>query len=215
VVQPIAAPLSDLQRKILQVICTKENVTYRMLTEKTKRDRITILQSIESLIKRNHILKQKSNPEYEKSILIFKPTLLGKCYACSIRKVDVDLEDILKLDGDDEITNYLEIIKNITNPLQRKMFIQPLSELFSLSELSKNQFKMPQAFKERVLKKAFKEGVLKISQNNNFDPRSLLNERSVLSLKKLFTPIEIKELEDYLVTMRDNLSKTIDSFPDY
>ena len=88
-VQRITAPLSDLQRKILEVICTKENVTYKTLMEKTKRDRITILQSIESLVKRNHVLKQKSNPEYEKSILIFKPTLLGKCYACTIIDVNI------------------------------------------------------------------------------------------------------------------------------
>jgi hypothetical protein len=122
--------------------------------EKTKRDRITILQSIESLIKRNHVLKQKSEPEYEKSILIFKPTLLGKCYACTI--IEVNIEDLLKLESDEEIANYLDVIKDITNPLQRKMFVEPLSELFSLRELTKNEFRMPQEFKEKILKKRSK-----------------------------------------------------------
>jgi predicted transcriptional regulator len=204
--------LSALQEKILQIVCNRENVTYNTLVEETKRDRITILQSVESLIKRNFIKKQKSNPEYEKSKLIFKPTQSGKSYAVFILKVD--LEDILKLESDEDITNFLEFIKDITNPLQRKVLVQPLSELFTSLAAVEVEGKIPQQFKKKVLREALKKGILEIVQNSNYTASSLLNERSIKWLKKLLTPIEINELEDFLVTIRDNLSKTIGRFPD-
>jgi DNA-binding MarR family transcriptional regulator len=205
--------LSALQEKILQFVCTKEDVTYKMLIEETKRDRITILQSIESLIKRNFIKKQKSNPEYEKSKLIFKPTLSGKNHAVFILKVD--FEDILKSERDEDIANYLEFIKDITDPLQRKMLVQPLSELYTSLAAMEVEGKLPQQFKKKVLREALKKGILEtIQKNNNYSATHLLNERSIKWLKKLLTPIEIKELEDFLVTIRDNLSKTIERFPD-
>ena len=40
---------SDLQEKILQIICSNKDVTYKTLMEKTKRDRITVLQSVVAL----------------------------------------------------------------------------------------------------------------------------------------------------------------------
>jgi hypothetical protein len=50
------------------------------------------------------ILGNKSNPEYEKSKLIFEPTSAGKKYAVPMLKVD--LEDVIKVDSDEEIVNY-------------------------------------------------------------------------------------------------------------
>jgi hypothetical protein len=39
----------------------------------------------------------------------------------------VNVEDILKIDRDQDILNYLELIKDVTDPLQRQKFIDPLT----------------------------------------------------------------------------------------
>ena len=43
----------------------------------------------------------------------------------------MSLEDIMKLEEDKQITEYLEFIKDITDPLQRKALLQPLSDLLT------------------------------------------------------------------------------------
>ena len=85
--------LSELQNKILYIISTDYRVGYKTLINKIKRARATILPSVESLIRRNYITKQKINPEYEKSKVIFKPTPLGIDYALS--KLGVDVKDVM------------------------------------------------------------------------------------------------------------------------
>jgi predicted transcriptional regulator len=200
---------SSLQYRILQIVCTNQNVTYKVLMENTKRDRITVLQSVESLIKRDLIVKQKSNPEFEKSKLIFKPTLSGKNYAVNILKVD--LEDILKLETDEEIINYLEFIKDITNPIQRRRLIDPLSVLFASMrsyQETRTKGKISKEYEKKIVKKALKQGILEVAQDNNYDAKNLLNQRSIKYLNNLLTPKEIEELEHSLVTVRDNLIKT-------
>jgi hypothetical protein len=87
--------LSLLQEKILKIVCTRSNVDYALLMEEVKRDRITIMQSVDSLAKHKYVKKDKINPEYEKSKLIIRPTFSGKHHAW--RFLGVDLEDILRI----------------------------------------------------------------------------------------------------------------------
>jgi hypothetical protein len=198
--------LSLLQQKILQIVCTKENVTYQTLMKETKRDRITVLQSTESLIKYNYINKKKRDPEYEKSKLIFKPTLGGKSAAV---RSGVALEDILKIEPDEETINYFELLNDIDDPLQRKVLIEPLRELLGSLAVYQYKEKELQQFKKEKLKEILRKGVTEIVFYRNYDAESFLNDRSIKHLKKLFTPREIKELKDVLVRGRDNLDITI------
>ncbi len=165
-----------LHQKILRIICSKQNVTYKTLIEETRRDRTTILQSVKSLVKKEYIIKEKRNPEYEKSKLIFKPTRYGKNYAlCGL---GVDVEDVLKLERDEQIANYLELIKDIADPLQRKPFIEPLLGLFS-SDVTTPQIK------KQILNRALKKGVIEIVRNNNYDSKRLLNKSSIPVAQKI------------------------------
>lgn len=209
----IRAPssLSLLQQKILQIVCTKENVTYQTLMEETKRDRITVLQSMESLIKYNYVKKQKRDPEYEKSKLIFKPTLEGKNNAVNL---GVSLEVILKIEPDEDTANYFELMNDIVDPLQRNALINPLRELLGSLAVYQKEGRDLRQFKKGKLKEILRKGMIEIVFMGNYNAKSLLNDRSIKCFKKLFTPREIKELKDTLVSGRDNLDMTIKRFPD-
>ena len=86
---PILLSPSELQGKILSHIWRRKNVSYASLIKDIKKDRITILQSIESLIKYHYIEKEYLHPEHEKSKLIFIPTLRGKAGAWSYLRLGI------------------------------------------------------------------------------------------------------------------------------
>src|SRR5919202_645473 len=102
---PILLVLTDLQANILRHVCNTNNATYKTLMEKIHKDRITILQSLESLIKYRYIEKKKVNPNHEKSKLVFIPTHKGISYAWFNLK-DIDIKKIIKVNADDVITQY-------------------------------------------------------------------------------------------------------------
>lgn len=201
--------LSLLQQKILQIVCTEANVTYQTLIEETKRDRITVLQSIESLIKYNYVRKQKRNPEYEKSKLIFKPTHGGKLAALAV----VGLEEILKAEEDEEIANYFQLIKDIKDNSQREKLVKPLLKIYTSLEGFQDKKEALQRFRKNVLREALIKGIAEIVYNRNYSAKSLLNDRSIKWLKRLFTPTEIKELKDALVSAGDNIAMTVKRLP--
>ena len=205
----LSPSLSMLQEKILQIVCTRESVTYRTLVEDIHRDRITVLQSVNSLVKQNYIVKQKANPEHEKSKLFFKPTYSGKLHA--VFKMKIGIEEILKTEKDEDICKYFEIIKDIADPLQRDMFIQPLRVLFTrpLSPAFYSKVTQQQVKKDD-LKKGLREGILRSVESDNYDVKYLLNDRSIRSLKELLGSTDMRELKNSLIQIRNNLSKTIE-----
>jgi DNA-binding MarR family transcriptional regulator len=205
--------LSSLQAKILRIICTTQNVSYKTLIEETNRDRTTVLQSIESLIKNGYVEKQKVNPEYEKSKLIFKATPTGKQIASDY--LDIRLEDIMKLEEDEQITNYLEFIKNITDPSQQKKFLQPLSDLLTSPIAWTSEGKIKPDEKREIIIDGFKEALLELFKNKNYDAKNLFNNKSIKWFQKLFTSNEIKEIKEDILQVVDNANLTIERFPDY
>jgi hypothetical protein len=50
-----------------------------------------------------------------------------------IRYLNVNLEDILKIDDNQHVSTFLEFIKDISDPLQRRFLIQPLEKYFFLA----------------------------------------------------------------------------------
>ncbi len=213
---PHGTILSTLQNKILRLICTTRDVNYTTLIQETKRDRTTILQSVESLIKHGLIEKQKINPEYEKSKLIFKATNTGKQIARS--HLGVNLEDIMKLEDDEQIANYLEFIKDITDPLQRNALQEPLSDLLTsprawISEDKTEADEETLRARREILRDAFRESLMELFKNKKYNVKDFLNNKNVKQFKKLFTPEEIKEIREYIQQIVDNASLTLERFP--
>jgi predicted transcriptional regulator len=105
---------TELQEKILEHICKTKNADYKTISKATDRDRITILQSLQPLMKGHYINKEKLVPDQEKSKLIFKPTQKGMIY--SLAFLNVKLDNVLKSYQDIcQITGYAEFIKSISD----------------------------------------------------------------------------------------------------
>jgi DNA-binding MarR family transcriptional regulator len=202
--------LSVLQQRILEIVCTQKNVTYKKLVKEIRKDRVTILQSIESLIKKNYITKQRVKPEFDKSILVFKPTCSGKSRAASIQ--NVNLEGILRMEKDKDIDNYLDVIGDITDTSQRDKFIEPLQKL--LTRPMDPAFYNKLQTKKNDLKNALIKGILENIQNKNYDAEHLLNERSIRPLRELLGSSDIRELRCLLSNLRNKVNMTIERLPD-
>lgn len=204
--------LSSLQDKILRIVCTTRDATYSTLIQETKRDRTTVLQSVESLIKHGFIEKQKVNPEYEKSRLIFKATPTGKQIAW--KYLQMDLEDIMKLEDDPLVAHYLEFIKDISDPVQRKALLQPLSDLLTSPTAWGADYEETRSIRREIITDSFKESLLELLQNKNYEAKNLFNTERIKWFKKIFTSKEIKEITEYIRLVADNSNLTIERFPD-
>jgi hypothetical protein len=194
--------LSDLQKRILLLVSILPLVNYAILMEKTRRDRVTVLKSTRSLVRRGYVQKRKVNPKLEKSKLVFEPTLSGRSAAF---RLGADLADLLKVEGDEKIIKYLEFVKGINDPRQRKVLVDPLSELV----LHEYRGKQLEHYRDGLLMKSLKMGIIDIV--NRYDNTDLLHEATMERLKGVLNPDEINELCDHLVKKIDSISRIIET----
>ena len=205
---PIIIVPTDLQRKILHHLCTSINASYETLTKEIGRDRTTILQSIESLIKYHYVEKKKNNPQKEKSKLSFLPTLRG--VACFWSYFPFDIKELIKIEKEDEITMYLEFIKDIfkfehQTPLLRRLF----------TNIERNYLNIEKdgAAKKRLIKESFIMGILELSQRKDFDAMKLFNKKGVQWLTKLYSKEELNEFKVFFARTTQNLTIAIHCLP--
>jgi hypothetical protein len=145
--------------------------------------------------------------------LIFKATLTTKELAW--RQLGIRLEDIMKLEEDEQITNYLEFIKNITDPLQQTEFLEQLSDLLTSPRAWTSEGKIKPDEKREIIIDGFKEALLELFKNKNYDAKNLFNNKNIKWFQKLFTSNEIKEIKEDILQVVDNANLTIERFPDY
>lgn len=82
---------SNLQENILKnIILTEQPIT--TISTDLKKNRLTISQSIDSLLKKQCITKEPINPLKEKSKLIFRPTIKGLVIGLGL--LDIKFEQI-------------------------------------------------------------------------------------------------------------------------
>jgi hypothetical protein len=118
---------------------------------------------------------------------------------------------MIKTSTDDEITNYIEFIKDVFTPLQHKQMVE---DMFNILERGYLDYEEGVNKKRDLVKQSFHNGMLKLSQENNYDAQVLLNNKSIQWLKKLFTPKELHEFKHLFIQIIDNLTETIKRFPD-
>lgn len=206
---PFLLSPTDLQRKILLHLCTTENATYESLIKEIERDRTTILESIESLIRHDYVEKERVNPEHPKSMLIFAPTLRGVATAWSFFGFDV--KDMINIKKEDEITKYLEFVRNVFSFPQQ---IPMLSRLFNTIE--RDYLKVQEegsTTKKRLVKESFTNGIFELMQQENYDVSRLFNNNSNQWLHKLYSQVELRGLKEFFVRTEKNLISTIKKFP--
>jgi DNA-binding MarR family transcriptional regulator len=204
-------PLTRLQEKILRILTTHSRVTYKTLMEQTRRDRITLLQSVESLILQGYVEKQKINPEFERSKLVLRPTLMAKHLAWT--SLGVDIENILKIEGDQDIFDYFELIKDVSDPLQRQKFIDPLSSIITSYGTWKDKGKIDPKLKRDAIKEGFCNGIVELVKRPKNDVGRFFNQITVEWLKKLFSTAELREFSNLFEIMGNNLIRSSKKIP--
>ncbi|MBV9176358.1 MAG: hypothetical protein JO297_04920 [Nitrososphaeraceae archaeon] len=202
---------SELQQKILIHVGTIKNASYRTLVKEIGRDRITILQSIESLIEYHYVEKRKINPKYQKSRLTFMLTHKG--IAAAWLRGFLNTDDIIKnLDRDDNITKYIKIVHYMFNSPEHKQMLESMFEKLEMSysgyegEEESDQVSM-------LIKESFLTGIVELAFGENYDPNRLFSDLNVGWLKWLFSHGDLEQFKKTLVRGRDNITSTIQRFP--
>jgi hypothetical protein len=200
---PVLLSLSDLQSKILGHICTTVNPNYGTLVKEIGKDRITILQSLESLIEHRYVIKQKVNPNYEKSKLVFASTHKGISYAYLNLKVDLKT----MTNSNDEIGRYIEFVKEaFDSPQDCKQMLEPM-----FSKLERGYLEVYEdntAKKKELIKDCFYMGLLNLAQHKNYDVNILFSNSSKKWLNQLYSSKELRELKEAFLITGNNLIKT-------
>jgi predicted transcriptional regulator len=205
-------PLSDLQHDILEECCMNEAADYNNLSTKTGRGRTTLIQSINSLVKYGYIKKQKVNPGYEKSKLIFRPTYKGMAHAWN--NMGMDAEDVLKRIENQTINNYIQHIKELPLDPRAHLFGNLAYTFLYAHGLASKKFIDAEA--NNIVKASFRRGLLEtIEENPDYDARNLLTTKIKKWIKKTYSSEELKEFKEELKKIRNNIDSTIELFPFY
>ena len=199
--------MSYLQKKILAHICTTDNASYETLMDDTRKDRITIMQSLRSLINYHYVDKERINPKLEKSKIIFSPTLKGKAFA--FLYLDVELTRMIKVNVKDRIELYIEFVKQAF-PTR---YDQILTGLFIELEKGVLEFNKTDAAEQELITRYFRQGILVLASDKTNYSDFLSTKKSRMLFKNLFSEQEIRELKKYLQKVRGNLGLYIRRFP--
>lgn len=197
-----------LQGKILRHLCTTPNANYNTLTKEIDRDRITILQSIESLIKYRYVEKERANPQKEKSKLTFLPTLKG--VAGLWGAFPFDLKEMIEIKQDNEITRYLKFVKDVFKFEHQEPMLR---RLFNYIKYNYMRLQKEDAERKKQIKKSFTMGILELAQRSDFDATRLFNEKGVQRLTKLYSKEELNEFKELFVRTKQNLTTIIERLP--
>jgi hypothetical protein len=209
----IKGPVSELQWKIIRHICTTKDADYKSISDYTNRKRTTIIQSIGSLMKHSYIEKVKVDPIRKNSKLIFRPTYKAKMYVWNIgyawEEKPPRIVEIFHTEKDPFILSYIEILNQISEPSQLKaMSYEFASNLLNLSIIDrKGNIKINDRISS--VKDAFREGLLTLIKNREYDAKNLFNDNTIKWLTNFFSQAEIIELKDMLLMIRVNLNSSI------
>jgi DNA-binding PadR family transcriptional regulator len=200
--------ITDLQKRILKHVCMRKNADYKTLSKATDRDRITLLQSLQSLIKHRLVEKENTSVDRRRIKLIFKPTDKGKIYASTSLGIDDDAIRNAQSD-DNERMRYDEFIEQVPNPAERKRNDKRVKEDLLQENLFQDDGNIPDM--DKLLNQLLRVRLLKFVKSRNFDINELFTPVGTNTLKAISAPGEIKEFKKLLILLRKNLDSTIKS----
>jgi predicted transcriptional regulator len=200
--------LSELQKKILKQLCMRKNADYKTLSKATDRDRITLLQSLQSLLKHRLVDKEAIGDDGKRIKLIFKPTDKGKIYAST--SLGIDHDAIRNAQSDDNgRMRYDEFIKQVPNPAERKRNEKRVMEDLLRENLFQHNGNIPDM--DKLLNQLLRVRLLAFVKSSNFDINELFTPVGMNTLRAISTPEEIEEFKKLLILLRKNLDSTIKS----
>jgi hypothetical protein len=198
---------TELQEKILRHICKTRDADYKTISKETNKDRITILQGLQPLIRRHYVYKQKIDPNRIKSKLIFKPTQKGIAYA--IAYLGVDSNHIMKAQDDaSQITKYNQFIGQINDSKLRKLLAESMMTKLIEYDLFDDKGMMKITSRQDIINQGFQMALLEQAKDKDFS-HNLFNPQSINLFIKIFSPDELNDLKEFLIKIKNNLDSTI------
>jgi hypothetical protein len=205
--------ITVLQGTILRYICTTKNASYQAIMRHTLRGRVTVLQSLESLVKRKFVEKSKVYPTREKSKLTFKPTQKGMVY--SLAFLDTDYDEVIDAHVEAALmSEYNRRIKAVPDYYLRKKLMNHFSRFVFEDDYFTEEGRLKSTAQEDIINLGLRIGLLQLSSDKNFDFRNLFDPRTVDLVKNLYTVEEQRVLREVLVKIRQNLNTVIEQLPD-
>ena len=208
---------SKLQENILKHIMLTEQPNYTTISTELKRNRLTISQSIDSLLKKQCITKEPINPLKEKSKLIFRPTIKGLLIGLGF--LDIKFEQIKN--NAEKITN-LDIYTKFKDNMGIEQFNEYLKDV-SIGLINYDLIKnnLNQLFSDSYTFVKFILRIFSINRllNKDIDIENLFlfysDEAEYTQKVKNVVPIQIQKLvKSGLLQIMDNLTKTINLLPE-
>lgn len=197
---------SELQENILRNICNNSKSDYSSLSQSLGKDRITILQSIKSLIKNAFVVEENISPHHKKSKRIFQPTVKGICY--SIAYLDASIDDMIKLFGDQgELAKYREFVTGVSDYRARVEFMRNCAKLMLELGLFDETGKSKVTSGKELFKIGLASSLVSLSSERNFDASKFFKNQSPDALKKILTKSELKEIKNYLTELKGNIDE--------
>ena len=208
---------SKLQENILKNIILTEQPNFTTISTELKKNRLTISQSIASLLKKQCITKEPINPLKEKSKLIFRPTIKGLVIGLGL--LDITFEQIKN--NAEKVTN-LDIYTKFKDNIGIEQFNGYLKD-FSIGlikyDLINNN--LNQIFSDSYTFVKFSLRILSIDRllDKDKDLENLFlfysDEAEYTQNVKNVVPIQIQKLvKSVLLQIMDNLQKTINLLPE-
>ena len=167
--------LSSLQHNIIQYLTLNPKADYKDISKYVDKDRITIKQSIDTLIKKNYIKKEKVYPDRERSKLVFNLTHKGLIYSFAFLDGKIS---ILKNLNDSQFQGFLKYLLEIPKPRAAESFKALVCLGFMNYDLFKDDGSMICENEYDIAKQMFRIFLLQKTQDKHFD------------IEKLFLPDE-------------------------
>ncbi len=205
--------LSRLQENILLHVNEREskkmNADYSSLVNDLGKDRITVLQSIKSLVRHHFVNEKKINANQEKSKIIFHPSEKGICYSIAFLNMNVD--DAIKLFGqEDELAKYREFIGGVADYQGRAEFMKNSCKLMLELNLFDEHGKSKVSDRKRLFQIGFVTALMSLTASGKFDAGDFFGKQTSESMKKVLTKSELKEFQNYLSELKDNIDIVMD-----
>lgn len=198
--------LSSLQHSIIQHLTLNPKADYKSISKYVDKDRITIKQSIDSLIKKKYIKQGKENPNREKSKLFFNLTHKGLIY--SVAFLDGKINN-LKNFKDNQFHGFLKYLSEIPKPKEAERFKALVCLGFLNYDLFNDDGSMICKNEYDIAKEMFRIFLLYKTQDKYFDIEKLfLPEESGFDFMRKNHNIN-PLLKKILIKLKENIEKSI------
>jgi hypothetical protein len=136
------------------------------------------------------------------------PTIKGISYAFTY--LDLNVTD-LKINNKDEITSYIEMVREAFPTSEYKEMLEPLFSAILTGYLEAEGENVKN--KKNLIRNSFRKGMAEMILKNSYEGQNF-NDKVTQWLKQMFSAIERKKIKGEFNRIGNNFTKIAQQFPD-